>query len=88
MSPSVEQTDKAFMFYIKQKFRDLSSFDCTVMLLGAEIHLKSFFGYKGGNIVSTSFNSPSEAAKSALLLRLAVCFLLTRMLYTYCLQAK
>ena len=54
------------MFYIKQKFRDLSSSDCTVMLLVDEIHLKSFFDYRGGNIVGTSFNSPSEAAKSAL----------------------
>ena len=54
------------MFYIKQKFRDLSSSDCTVMLLVDEIYLKSFFDYKGGNIVGTSFNCPSEAAKSAL----------------------
>ena len=65
MRPSVEKTEKAFMFYIKQKFRDLSSSDCTLMLLVDEIHLKSFFDYKGGNIVGTSFNSPSEAAKSA-----------------------
>ena len=65
MSPSVEQTDKAFMFYIKHKFRDLSSSDCTVMLLVDEINLKSFLDYKGGNIIGTSFDNPSEAAKSA-----------------------
>ena len=65
MSPSLEQTGKAFVFYTKQKFRDLSSFDCTVMLLVDEIHLNSFFDYKGNNIVGTFFNSPSEAAKSA-----------------------
>ena len=65
MSPSVEQIVKAFMFCIKQKSRDLSSSECTVMLLVDEIHLKSFFDYKLGNIVGNSFNCPSEAAKSA-----------------------
>ena len=35
------------------------------MLLVDEIHLKLFFDCKGGKIVGTSFNSLSEAAKSA-----------------------
>jgi len=38
MSPSVEQSDKSFAFYTKQKFRSLSSSDVTVMLLVDEIH--------------------------------------------------
>ena len=65
MSPSVEQTDKNFLFYIKQKFQILCANDTTVMLLVDEIHLKPFFDYKGGNIIGTSFNSLSTAAKSA-----------------------
>ena len=33
MSPSIEQADKTFLFYIKQKFQFLSSSDMTVTLL-------------------------------------------------------
>ena len=65
LSPSVKQSDKMILFYIKQKFRNLFLSDFTVMFLVDEIHLKSFFDYKGGNIVGTSFNCPSEAAKPA-----------------------
>ena len=65
MSPSVEQKDKNFLFYIKQKFQSLCASATTVMLLVDEIHLKPFFDYKGGNIIGTSFNSLSTAAKSA-----------------------
>ena len=64
MSPLVEQTEKTFLFYIKQKFRILTS-DTTVMLLVDEIHLKSFFDYKGGTVVGSSFNNCTAAAKSA-----------------------
>ena len=65
MSPAVEQTEKTFLFYIKQKFRILTSSDTTVMLLVDEIHLKSFFDYKGGTVVGSSFNNCTAAAKSA-----------------------
>ena len=65
MSPSVEQTDNTFLFYIKQKIRSLTSSDTTVMLLVDEIHLKPFYDYKGGTVVGTSFNNCTAAAKSA-----------------------
>ena len=65
MSPSVEQTDNTFLFYIKQKIRSLTSSDTTVMLLVDEIHLKPFYDYKGGTVIGTSFNNCTAAAKSA-----------------------
>ena len=65
MSPSVEQTDTTFLYYIKQKFHCLDPSDATVFLLADEIHLKQYFDYKGGNIVGSSYNSVSNAAKSA-----------------------
>ena len=46
MSPSIEQTDKTCLFYIKQKFQCLKSSNLTVMLLVDEIHLKRYFDYK------------------------------------------
>ena len=65
MSPSIEQTNKTFLFYIKQKFQCLKSSDLTVMLLVDEIHLKRYFDYKGGTIVGSSRNNVCNAAKSA-----------------------
>ena len=65
MSPSIEQTDKTFLFYIKQKFQCLKSSDLTVMLLIDEIHLKRYFDYKGGTIVGSSYNNVCNAVKSA-----------------------
>ena len=65
MSPSVEQTDTTFLYYIKQKCQCLDPSDATVLLLVDEIHLKQYFDYKGGNIIGSSYNSVSNAAKSA-----------------------
>ena len=65
MSPSVEQTDIAFLYYIKQKFQCLDPSDATVLLLEDEIHLKQYFDHKGGNIFCSSYNRVSNAAKSA-----------------------
>ena len=74
MSPSIEQTDKTFLFYIKQKFQRLKSSYLTVMLLVDEIHLKRYFvitkgellfDYKEGTIVGSSCNNVCNAAKSA-----------------------
>ena len=65
MSPSIEQTDKTFLFYTKQKFQCLKSSDLTVMLLVDEIHLKRYFDYKGGTIVGSTHNNVCNAANSA-----------------------
>ena len=51
MDPFQEQSDKTFLFYIKQKFKALTDSDKTVSLLLDEIHLKPYFDFKGGNIV-------------------------------------
>ena len=64
MDPFQEQSDKIFLFYIKQKFKVLTDFDKTVSLLLDEIHLKPYFDFKGGNNVGQAHNS-SEPAKSA-----------------------
>ena len=65
MNPSIEQTDRTFLFYIKQKFQFLFSPDMTVTLLVNEIHLKRYFDYKGRTIVGSSYNSVCNADKSA-----------------------
>ena len=62
---SIEQTDRTFLFYVKQKFQLLSASDMTVTLLVDDIHLKRYFDYKGGTIVGSSYNSVCNAAKSA-----------------------
>ena len=64
MDPFYEHEDNTFLFYIKQKFKGLTSSDKTVSLLVDEIHLKPFFDFKGGNITGPALNS-KEAAKSA-----------------------
>ena len=64
MSPSVEQTDTTFLYYIKQKFQCLDLSDATVLFLVDEIHLKQYFDYKEGSVVGSSYNSASNAAKS------------------------
>lgn len=63
LNPKSER-DENFLFYVKQKFRLLSSEDKTVVLMMDEIHLKSFLDYKGGNVLGMSFNC-TEAANSA-----------------------
>ena len=68
MSPSVEQTDTTFLYYIKQKLyikQCLDPSDATVLLLVDEIHLKQYLDYKRDNIVGSSYNGVSNAAKSA-----------------------
>ena len=65
MSPSVEQTDTTFLYYIKQKLQCLDPSDATVLLLVDEIHLKQYLDYKRDNIVGSSCNGVSNAAKSA-----------------------
>ena len=74
MSPSIEQTDKTFLFYIKQKFQCLKLFDLTVMLLVDEIYLKRYFDYKGGTIVGSSCNNVCNAAKSAFAIMISSVF--------------
>ena len=64
MDPFYEYEDNTFLFYIKQKFKGLTSSDKTVSLLVDEIHLKPFFDFKGGNITGPALNS-KEAAKLA-----------------------
>ena len=64
MSPSIEQTDKTFLFHIKQKFQCLKSSDLTVMLLVDKIHLKRYFDYKEGTIIGSSYYNVCNA-KSA-----------------------
>lgn len=62
MSPSMEQSDNTFLFYIKQKFKSLVGADKNVVLLLDEIHLKPFFDYKCGNIVGAAYNSEQAAS--------------------------
>ena len=64
VSPSNEQSDDNFMFYIKNKYKALQSSDKTVCLLVNEIHLAPFFDYKGGNLVGAAYDS-TKAATSA-----------------------
>ena len=64
LSPSNEQTEETFLFYVTQKFKFLQSNDKTVNLLIDEIHLSSFFYYKGGAIVGAAHDK-IDAATSA-----------------------
>ena len=65
MSPSVEQTDATFLYFIKQKLQCLDPSDATVLLLVDEIHLKQYLDYKGGNIVDYHYcGSSSEGLDS------------------------
>ena len=60
----IEQHDNNFLMYTKNKFKLLVQQDTTVSLFIDEIHLKSYFDNKGGNIVGLSDNS-NEVATSA-----------------------
>ena len=65
MSPSVEQMNRTFLYYIKQKLQCLDPSDATVLLLVDEIHLKQYLDCKGGNIAGSSYNSVNNAANYA-----------------------
>ena len=90
MSPLIEQHDNNFIIYIKNKFKLLVQNDITVSLL-YEIHLKPYFDYKGGNIVSLSDNS-NEAATMAFVFMLSSVFSqyknVVRIMPTKCLKAE
>ena len=64
LSPSNEQTEETFLFYVTQKFKFLLSNDKTVNSLIDEIHLSSFFDYRGGAIVGAAHDK-IDAATSA-----------------------
>jgi len=61
MSPLNEQANETFLLYIKQKCKALLPQDLTVCLLIDEIHLSSFFDYKGGSIVGAAHNGVNAA---------------------------
>ena len=63
-SPEIEQQDAICFFYIKHKFKYLSSNDKFVTLMVDEIHIKQYFDYKCGSVVGTAYDS-IEAASSA-----------------------
>jgi hypothetical protein len=63
-NPRNEQLDEHFLNYVKQKFQSLEHHERIVSLMLDEIHIKSYFDYKGGNIVGMAHNS-KEAATSA-----------------------
>lgn len=54
MSPSSEQSPQIFLHYIRQKCKNLSTGDKTVILLIDEIHLKPYFDYVGGHVVGAA----------------------------------
>ena len=64
LSPSNEQTEETFLFYVTQKFKFLQSNDKTVNSLIDEIHLSSFFDYRSGAIVGAAHDK-IDAATSA-----------------------
>ena len=64
LSPKNEQTDNAFLFYIKQKSKVLQSSDKTVYLLIDKIHLNLYFDYKGGNIVGAATDRTNAATST------------------------
>ena len=64
LSPANEQSHETFLFYINQKFELLNSNDKTVSLLVDEIHLSSYFDYKGGGIVGAAYNTINAATSA------------------------
>ena len=64
MNPLIEQHDKDFLMYTKNKSKLLVQHDTTVSLLVDEIHLNPYIDYNGGNIVGLSDNN-NETATSA-----------------------
>lgn len=65
MDPRTEQTSGTFLYYIGRKFKSLKPRDFIVNLLIDEIHLHSFFDFKGGNVVGSSYNDVHSAATTA-----------------------
>ena len=65
MDPQMEQTSNTFLYYISKKFKSLNSRDHVVNLLVDEIHLHSFFDFKGGNVVGGAYNNVRSAATTA-----------------------
>ena len=63
-SPAFEQHNSSFLAYINQKSKSLQTVDRTVTLMIDEIHLKPYFGYAGGSVIGSAFDS-NEAATSA-----------------------
>ncbi|XP_035230090.1 uncharacterized protein LOC118202039 [Stegodyphus dumicola] len=57
VDPKQEQMDCNFLLYTKQKFRFLNESDKKVVLLIDEIHVKSYFDYKGGNLTGMAYNN-------------------------------
>ena len=76
LSPANEQTDETFLFYINQKFKLLNSNDKMVSLLMDEIHLSSYFDYKGGGIVGAAYNTINAAAS-------AFAFMISSIFFSY-----
>lgn len=64
VNPKFERFGNNFLTYVKQKFSYLEACDKHVVLMMDEIHLKSYFDFKGGSILGASFNC-EEAASSA-----------------------
>jgi hypothetical protein len=65
MDPRTEQTNGTFLYYISKKFKSLKPRDYIVNLLIDEIHLHSFFDFKGGNVVGSAYNDVHSAATTA-----------------------
>lgn len=63
LNPKLEQYDKCFLMYAKEKFQFLNSDDIYVTLMIDEIHVKAFLDYKGGDILGMAYNN-SQAATS------------------------
>ncbi|MBP1527227.1 MAG: hypothetical protein H9Q66_04835 [Spiroplasma ixodetis] len=64
LNPLKEQDDANFLNYVSKLVDNLNEKQRIVALLMDEIHLKSYFDYKGGNIVGGSYNC-ELAAKTA-----------------------
>lgn len=63
-SPQHEQLDENFLSYAKDKFKTLEDHEKMVSLMIDEMHLKSYFDYKGGNIVGMSYDGKEPAASA------------------------
>ena len=82
VDPFYEHEDHRFLFYIKQKFKGLTSSDKIVLLLVDKTHLKPFFYFKRGNITGPALIS-KKASKSAFTFMISSFFLLTKIWFTY-----
>lgn len=59
--PTSEQQDACFLSYAKMIANTMLDHERTVTLMMDEIHLQSFFDYKGGHITGAATNSTSPA---------------------------